>query len=465
MMSLLKREKHAQGVGVNMSEESFDSALGARHARKLVGMMLALCIISAAAAGSSMFLLTPRLSQSVYAEQSLHLESSYTIWRNGSTYYAEDAYGLPWGEGSNASMIINNALSGLTSGRTWKEKILIVGNIEITNPLIVHSYTILQLDGQITLANNANTDLVKSYGFDNLTGKNSTDGGVQDVEFTGGVYDGNRANNNGSGCGFQLYGKRYTLDNIEVRNCGSDGIYSEWANAADVGSPTDAMESMWVNVRSCFNNGNGITMRGPHDSVVVNTLTYCNNGNGTSIEGTSVYTGGGLQLVNFHSYGNHGDGIWSNEYFLGSSIQSESNDGRGVYILHNDVHLSALHIYNNRGGCAIEIGNDTYGPSGVMIEAKTLGNNCSLRLTNGAGNSYTITCWENVTVIGTLSDSDEYNIFNTKNGDRYKSSDVSATVALWNQCWFWPMTAAILAIVIIVAYSLWRRRTKKTNLA
>ena len=133
-----------------MGEESFESASGARHAKKLVAMMSALCIISATTAGSSMFLLTPRSSQSVYAEQSLHLGPSYTIWRNGSTCYAEDAYGLLWGEGSNASMIINNALSGLTSGRTWKEKILIVGNIEIANPLIVESYTILQLDGQIT---------------------------------------------------------------------------------------------------------------------------------------------------------------------------------------------------------------------------------------------------------------------------------------------------------------------------
>jgi len=444
-----------------MSKESIGSALGVRHAKKLVAVVLALCIISAATADSPMLLLTPRSSQSVYAEQSLHLGPSYTIWRNGSTYYAEDVNGLPWDEGSNASMIINNALSGLTSGRTWKEKVLIVGNIEITNPLMVDSYTILQLDGQIILANNANTELVKSYGFDNLTGTNSIDG-VQDVEFTGGVYDGNRANNNGSGCGFRLYGKRYTLDNVEVRNCGSDGIYSEWANSAGVGSPTDAMESMWANVRSCFNNGNGITMRGPHDSVVVNTLTYCNNGHGISIEGTPTYTGGGLQLVNFHSYGNHGDGIWSNEFFLGSSIQSESNDGRGVYILHNDVHLSALHVYNNRGGCAIEIGNDTYGPSGVMIEAKTLGNNCSLKLTNDyGGNYYVITCWEDFTVTGNLSDADEYNIFNTKNGDRYKSSNDSVAVALWNQWWFWPMTAAMLATLMIVAYSLWRRRTKK----
>jgi len=401
-----------------MSDKSIGSTPNRRYTKELVAIMLVLCIMSATITGSLVYFLTPRSSQSPYIEQSFHLEPSYTIWRNGSTYYAEDAYGLPWGESSNASMIINNVLSGLTSGRTWKEKILIVGNIEITNPLIVHSYTILQLDGQITLANNVNTDLVKSYNFDNLTGTNSTDG-VQDVVFTGGVYDGNRANNPGSGCGFQLYGKRYTLDNIEVRNCGSDGIYSEWSTSGSVGSPTDAMESMWVNVRSSFNNGNGIRMRGPHDSIVVNTLTYCNNGDGISIEGISIYTGGGLQLVNFHSYGNHGDGIWSNEYFLGSSIQSESNDGRGVYILHNDVHLSALQIYNNRGGYAIEIGNDTYGPSGVMIEAKTLGNNCSLRLTNGAGNSYTITCWENFTISGIPNPGDDYHIFNTKTGQRY----------------------------------------------
>jgi hypothetical protein len=54
-----------------------------------------------------------------------------------------------------------------------------------------------------------------------------------------------------------------------------------------------------------------------------------------------------------------------------------------------------------------------------MIEAKTLGNNCSLRLTNGAGNSYTITCWENFTISGIPNPGDDYHIFNTKTGQRY----------------------------------------------
>jgi|GEM_PF-2412547 len=392
-----------------MSEESFESALGVRHAKRFAVIMLAFCIISAAVAGSLVYFLL---------RQSPYLGSSYTVWRNGSTYYAEDAYGhVPrWGESSNASMIINKALSSLTNDRTWKERVTVVGNIEITNPLIVYNYTILQVDGKISLANNANTSLVKSYDFDALTGKNST-GGIQEVEFLGGVYYGNKENNPAFGYGFQLYGKRYKLVNVEVNNCTNDGIYSEWANNAIVDSPADAMESMWVNVRSCFNNGNGITMRGPHDSVVMNSMTYCNLGDGISIEESYNYTGGGLELVNFHSYGNHCDGIWSNAWFIGSSVQSESNNGTGVRILHNDVHLSALHIYNNSQS-AITIGDDEHNnTSGIMIEAKTIDNaGGSLRLLSGGGNSYTITCYEDVTVTGTLNRGDDYHIFNTKNG-------------------------------------------------
>jgi len=35
-------------------------------------------------------------------------------------------------------------------------------------------------------------------------------------------------------------------------------------------------------------------------------------------------------------------------------------------------------------------------------------------------------------------------------------------VALWNQWWFWPIIIAALAVVSVAAYSVWRRRTKKT---
>lgn len=442
-----------------MNKKLIESALSGQYAKKLVAKLLVLCIISATIAGSSVCCLAPRSSG-----QPSRLDASYTIWRDGSTYYAEDAYGNITNS-TDASAILNGALSNLTIGRTWEERVLIVGDITITSPLTVYNYTILQLDGTISLANNINSDLVQSANFSTLTEKNST-GGIHDVEFTGGVYWGNYENSGSSstfGYGFELYGERYTLDNLEVRNCTSGGIYSEWANSSGVYPSVDAMESMWTNVRTCFNGGNGITMRGPHDSVFTNCITYCNNGRGISIEGSPNYTGGGLQLVNFHSYGNVGDGIWSDEYFLGSSVQSESNDGVGVCILHNDVHLSALQIYNNRGVCAIEIGNATIAPKGVMIEAATINNTCSLDIVNDSGNSYTITCWENPPEVkGNFSVTDYYNILNTKTGVRYESG--GATLWVVNQLWSWPTVGAIIVVIVIAAYLQWRTRRKKPEL-
>ncbi|MEM3442961.1 MAG: hypothetical protein QXM86_03795, partial [Candidatus Bathyarchaeia archaeon] len=104
--------------------------------------------------------------------------ASYMVWREGDEYYAADASGIRF-SGKNASQVIQSAINSLTADRTWKEKIILKGDITISNTIIVRSYTILEFQGKITVTDNANIDVaIKSEGFDELAGTNSPGGVV-----------------------------------------------------------------------------------------------------------------------------------------------------------------------------------------------------------------------------------------------------------------------------------------------
>jgi hypothetical protein len=71
-------------------------------------------------------------------------ESNYIIYKDGSTYYAQNGFtGLVDFTGATASTVINSAMGALTGGRTWQEKVVVKGIITITAQVQVPSYTIL----------------------------------------------------------------------------------------------------------------------------------------------------------------------------------------------------------------------------------------------------------------------------------------------------------------------------------
>jgi len=78
--------------------------------------------------------------------------------------------------------VIQYALDQLTSGRSWKEKVLVKSDCEISSTINVPSYTILEIDGKLKLKDGANCDLIKASN-------------VNDVELiVNGELDGNKAN-------------------------------------------------------------------------------------------------------------------------------------------------------------------------------------------------------------------------------------------------------------------------------
>jgi len=80
---------------------------------------------------------------------------------------------------SEAANIINWALGNLTSGRTWKEKVVLKGNFTISSTINGVSYLILEIQGKLTLASGSNVDLLR------FASKNH-------FEIFGGELDGNK---------------------------------------------------------------------------------------------------------------------------------------------------------------------------------------------------------------------------------------------------------------------------------
>ena len=344
------------------------------------------------------------------------IAASYILWREGHKYYAANASGIQF-TGTNASWVIQSAIDSLTVGRTWKEKILLKGEFVISNTIILRSYTLLEFQGKITVADNANIDAaIKSEGFDYLTGTDST-GGVVEVEINGLKLDGNKEKQT-RGFGVKLYGRKLTLKDVTVYNCKEDGIWTEWSSSPSVSSPDDAMEGIFSNVRSCFNDGRGWRMLGPHDSYLTDILLCCNR-----LVGFACWGGGGCQGTNLHAYGNGEAGFYIDAQVMFTNIISESNNQSGVIVLHNDVYLDG-NFYNNRQ-YGIEMGDAMHAPAGCYIRGKTLGHptdKAGLRLLNGSINRYELHMWENTTISGALNVHDTYMIVNTKNGQRSQNS-------------------------------------------
>lgn len=108
----------------------------------------------------------------------------YTISIVSANYLGQDKEGQILQSSTNAATVINNVFGYLTSGRTSKEVVNTIGNITITQPLIIPSYTKLNVQGAITLAYQSNCTMLQ----------NSFGSWASDIEVTGGTWFGNGIN-------------------------------------------------------------------------------------------------------------------------------------------------------------------------------------------------------------------------------------------------------------------------------
>ena len=179
-----------------------------------------------------------------------------------------------FGDGAGGWQIaINAAISALHAQGGGKLVIpALSAPYEITAPIVIKSHVHVDFGkAKITLANGANCDMIQTDGFYGLTGTNNyaADGSPRNFRLTGGIFDGNRANQapaDPDACnGLSIYGYGFTIEDVEVRNVRGNGYRGEWGQFGGeaVGS---AMESKVANCRFDTSGRRGFWHKGPHDA-------------------------------------------------------------------------------------------------------------------------------------------------------------------------------------------------------
>jgi len=152
-------------------------------------------------------------------------EASYIIFKDdeGLVYAKNGDTGEVEYQDTNAATVINWALSSLTPGRTWREKIVLKGNFTLTDSdsngycidLTNQDYTILDMyQAYFTLTDNQDATLFYSGS-----------GGVTNLVIQGGEIDGNKANNNaGYGLNLRLDGGFNIFRDFKIHDCKQSNI-------------------------------------------------------------------------------------------------------------------------------------------------------------------------------------------------------------------------------------------------
>lgn len=231
----------------------------------------------------------------------------------------------------------------------------------------------------LMLKNGANVDVISQTSFASLTGKNSLYGLFRG-EIRGCTVDGNKANQTAASYGVRLYGHGLEMTDVSVRNAFSDGIYTEWGLDSTFATPYLDLEGYFTGIRSAFNNGNGWTFRGPHDSDFVEMVLYQNGGWGMQVQTSSTYNGNG-HLSNINTFLNTLGGVYSNSSLDGSQIAATTASGWGM-LIDSGAGSHNLSASEFAGPTGLEVRAPSQIISGNVVNTTTAG----LRLNGGSGN-------------------------------------------------------------------------------
>lgn len=235
--------------------------------------------------------------------------------------------------------------------------------------------------GQSTLMlkNGANRDVISQTNFAALTGQNSKFGLFR-AAIRGCTIDGNKANQTSASYGIRLYGHGLEITDVAVRNAYSDGIYTEWGLDSTFATPDDDLEGYFTGIRSAFNQGNGWTFRGPHDSDFVEVVLYQNGGWGMQVQVSGTYNGNG-HLTSVNTFLNGLGGIYSNSSLDGSQVNATSVAGWGM-LIDSGAGSHNLSSAEFAGPTGLEVRAPSQIISGNIVNTTTAG----LRLNGGSGN-------------------------------------------------------------------------------
>ena len=152
--------------------------------------------------------------------------ASYIIFKDdeGFVYAKSGDTGEIEFSGTDAAIVINNALNALTSGRTWKETVFLKGNFSLTKTggeqcLTIPSYTILKIDGQLIYDE---VPVGKVF----LISNSAHGAGNTNIDIIGGRWNGNYPDTNCAEGGIYFNNvQNFSITQTEIVNTDGTGIY------------------------------------------------------------------------------------------------------------------------------------------------------------------------------------------------------------------------------------------------
>jgi len=255
---------------------------------------------------------------------------------------------------------IQAALDGLTAGRTWMEKVLLLGDITLTGSITPPSYTLIELQGKATLANNADAHMF------NIASKTK-------VGFIGGTYIGNKANQSAGVHVIRAYDSSYvSVRDVTIEDAKVYGLAIVASTSHIYGVHVENCV-----VKNCDHNNIHIASTGPsainYGPKVIGGRTEGSGKDGIEVIGCGVYIDG-LEAYNNGEYGISVDvapsdsGIETQAAIMGCSSHGNTLSGIGVTGTVHDIHaiIQGNKCYSNteNGIAAFQratiIGNDCY---------------------------------------------------------------------------------------------------------
>lgn len=259
--------------------------------------------------------------------------ASYVVRVNGSTYEAINGdTGKIAFSGADASTVIQAALNGLTSGRTWKEHIVLKGLFSLSAKISIPSYTVLGLSSaKISLANSVNDHVFEC---DTKT----------EVEILGGEIDANGAG--------QGVGEYYGIHLLKSTNVLAKGVHL--INAKKYG-----LVSEGTSIARCSNI----------------VISDCHLSDNTDTQITFDYTDDSKIMNNFLSGGGYGiviggisggTQIATRLIISGNAVKTSTQSG--IYLYGGSSYISIIkNIIDSCVGYGIEVSEPDAGGTRVQI--------------------------------------------------------------------------------------------------
>ena len=279
---------------------------------------------------------------------------------------------------TNDTTAIQNCLD------TYRAAFIPSGTYLVDKIVLKDYYKIIGEDSKLVIFKSNSNVCLESENFASLTGT-SSEYGVPGITIQNLTID---CNNITDGIGINIYGYRYYISNIIIKNAKNIGFYSEWGTALGSTGDGDLMESFIKDIR-IHHCSRALLFRGPHDSYFDNCLFYLSDYGITVQNREGINIADGTYFNKCHCYANSKTGIYTNSAVTFSECSSETSgygntdktEAYGFIFDADDVRAFNCLSFSN--------GNFAFSINGAnnIITGYTNNNAGVIRLFNDKGNS------------------------------------------------------------------------------